>query len=694
METLTQQPLSRKLSRFLSPKSIVIVGGKEASRVVRQCDLLGFPGEIWVVNPNREEIEGRKCFKGLDELPGVPDAAFIAIPRDRTIEAVRTLKVMGGGGAVCYASGFSEIGDDGARHQDELVAAADGMPIIGPNCYGCINALERLALWPDNHGLEPLEQGAAIITQSGNMGINFTMSRRGVPLACLLSLGNQAQIKVTDCIEALLDDDRIRVIGLHIEGVDDAARFSKAARRALEKGIPLVAFKSGRSEKGAKATVSHTSTLAGSDTLYDALFERYGIARVDSISAFLETLKFLSVIGPLPGNTIASLSCSGGEASMMADRAEGTGLVFPDLEPAHAARVSATLHDYVDVTNPLDYHTFIWGDRPGTEATFGAMLSGGFDVTMLLLDFPNNESAQLKEWNMTLDVFCEAAKANGVNGAILATMPEGMRQDTAQALVTRGIAPMVGVDDTLTAIAAAARIGAKQKQTPPAPLKLAKGSSAPSATRDEWQSKRLLSDAGVPIPNGALTTPAKAARIAREIGFPVVLKAVGAELTHKTELGGVRLNLTSAAQVKQAAGELATLSSDLLVEQMVDGAVAELIIGIARDDQFGPHLVIGAGGVFVEIMQDAKTLLLPTTKADIRRAILGLKSAPLLHGYRGRPKADVTAAVNAAWAVARFALAHWNTIIELDINPLIVCEKGKGAIAADALIRLAQGEKS
>jgi acetyl-CoA synthetase len=216
VETLAQQPLSRKLSRFLSPKSIVIVGGKEASRVVRQCDLLGFPGEIWVVNPNREEIEGRKCFKALEDLPGVPDAAFIAIPRDRTIEAIRTLRAMGGGGAVCYASGFSEIGDEGASHQDALIAAANGMPIIGPNCYGCINALERLALWPDNHGLEPLEQGAAIITQSGNMGINFTMSRRGVPLACLLSLGNQAQIKVTDCIEALLDDDRIRVIGLHI----------------------------------------------------------------------------------------------------------------------------------------------------------------------------------------------------------------------------------------------------------------------------------------------------------------------------------------------------------------------------------------------------------------------------------------------------------------------------------------------
>ena len=328
MAKTDQNELARRLKRFLRPKSIAVVGGKEAGRVIRQCELLGFPGDIWPVNPNRAELNGRTCYAALENLPSAPDAVFVAVPRDRTIEAVKTLRAMNAGGAVCYASGFSEIGGDGPAFQADLVAAAGDMPIVGPNCYGCINALDRMALWPDNHGLRPLDHGAAIITQSGNMGINFTMSRRGLPLGCLLSLGNQAQVKVSDCLEALLDDDRVRAIGLHIEGVDDVARFSKAARRALQKGVPLVAFKSGRSEKGAKATVSHTSTLAGSDELYDAMFERYGIARVHSISAFLETLKLLCILGPLSGNTIASLSCSGGEASMMADRADGTGLVL------------------------------------------------------------------------------------------------------------------------------------------------------------------------------------------------------------------------------------------------------------------------------------------------------------------------------------------------------------------------------
>lgn len=694
MDTVSQHPAAQKLKRFLAPRSIVVMGGLEAGRVIRQCERLGFEGAIWPVNPKRETLEGHTCYATLDDLPGVPDAGFIAVPREATVDAVRALSEMGAGGAVCYASGFAETGAEGIEHQQALLDAAGAMPIIGPNCYGCVNALERLALWPDNQGLSPIEEGAAIITQSGNMGINFTMSKRGLPLACLLSLGNQAQMKVTDCLEALLDDPRIKAIGLHIEGVDDVARFSRAAIRALDQGVPLVAFKTGASEKGAQATVSHTSTLAGSDALYDAFFERYGIARVHSVTAFLETLKLLTIIGPIDGNEIASLSCSGGEASLMADRAEGTGLVFPDLKPAHARKVSGTLNAYVDITNPLDYHTFIWGNRKATQATFDAMLSGGFDMTLLVLDFPNNDGADLTDWNMTFDVFAAAANARNANAAVLATVPECLSEDAAHELARRGVAPMAGVDDALTATAAAAMIGAKSKQKRPAPLKPAAAPANQADTLDEWRAKQLLAEYGLSVPSGDVTTPSKAASVARDIGFPVALKAVGADIAHKTEIGAVKLNLSSQREVREAAKVLAAHSPELLVERMAQNGVAELIIGIARDAQFGPHLVIGAGGVLVEVMKDARTLLLPTTRRDIREAILSLKAAPLLTGFRGRSPADITAAVDAAWAVAKFARKHWTTVQELDINPLIVLEKGKGAVAADALIRLAQGDKT
>ena len=322
------------------------------------------------------------------------------------------------------------------------------------------------------------------------------------------------------------------------------------------------------------------------------------------------------------------------------------------------------------------------------------MLSGGFDVSMLLLDFPNNAEADLSEWDMTLDVFCEAARANGVNGAILATMPEGMPEETARLLASRGVAPMIGVDDTLAAIAAAAVIGTRQKRRPAAPLKRAGTVPGRAVTLDEWRSKRMLATAGVPVPEGHLTSPSGAAKTFAKLKRRAVLKAVGADMAHKTELGAVKLNLTSASQVKDAARGLAALSDTLLLEEMVGDAVAELIIGISRDDQFGPHMVIGSGGVLVEVLRDAKTLLLPCTKAEIRGAILALRSAPLLKGYRGAPAADIDGAVDAAMAVAKFALAHRDTLAELDINPLIVREKGKGAVAADALIRLAEGEQT
>ena len=678
------------LRRLLSPKSIAVIGGKEAARVVRQCELLGFEGEIWPVHPSRADLNGRPCFRRLEDLPGVPDAAFIAIPREPTIEAVRVLRHMGAGGAVCYASGFAEVADGGALQAD-LVEAAGEMPLVGPNCYGLINALDRLALWPDNHGLEPIAEGAAIITQSGNMGINFTMGRRGLPLAALMSLGNQAAVGVTDCLEALLEDGRVKVIGLHIEGLDDVARFSRVAIRARAQGVPIVAFKSGRSEKGAQATVSHTSTLSGADALYDALFEHCGIARVHSVPAFLETLKLLCLFGPLPGNRIASLSCSGGEASLMADRADGTGLVFPDLEPDHADRVRASLNDYVEIANPLDYHTFIWGNRDATHATFSAMLSGGFDMTMLVLDFPTNESADCTDWNMTMQVFGEAARENGALGAVVATLPECMSEETARRLMAQGVAPLVDIDDALTAIAAASAIGGSRRN--PAPLRAAGDPADNVRTLDEHESKALLAEAGLTIPEGRLVAPEEAVQAALEIGFPVVLKAVGAELAHKSEIGAVALNLSNDADVAKAAARLSKHAPALLVEKMVDG-VGELIVGIARDRQFGPHLVIGAGGVLVELIKDTKILLLPTTRADVEAAIRGLKSAPLFDGFRGRSKGDIAAAVNAVMTVAAFAESYWTEIEELDINPLIVCAEDHGAVAADALIRLGEGEET
>ncbi len=683
---------SQRLLRLLGPKSIAVIGGKEASRVVFQCQKLGFEGPIWPISHSREEIHGLPCFKNLQDLPEAPDATFIAIPREPTIEAVRTLREMGAGGAICYASGFSESGEDGGTLQTSLVDAAGDMPIIGPNCYGALNMLERAALWPDVHGGTPCEKGVAILTQSGNMGINFTMQQRAMPLAYLLSLGNQAAISVNDCLEALLEDPRVTAIGLHIEGVDDIARFSRNAMVALERGVPIVAFKTGRSEKGAQATVSHTSTLSGSDKLYDALFERYGIARVHSVPAFIETLKLLSLFGSLPGNAIASLSCSGGEASLMADRAEEHGLVFPDLEEGHAERVRETLNEFVNIANPLDYHTFIWGYRDKVRATFSAMLSGKFDLTLLVLDFPHTEDRNDEEWIMTLEEFIAASKENDARAAVLATLPENFPVETARWLMEQGVLSFCGVEEAMTAIAAAAFIGSCQAARATQPLAATTALEGKPRTLDEWRSKLLLKAADVVVPNGKRVSAKNAAEAATAIGYPVVVKAVSDSLAHKSEAGAVVLNLKSDAEVAAAAERLSKIAPDLLVEGMVDDGVAELLIGLSRDEQFGLHVVVGAGGTMVELLRDTKIILLPASRDEIADAVMSLRCYPLLEGWRGKPEADTDGVIDTVMKVCRFAATHASSLAELDINPLIVRPKGKGAIAADALISLVEGE--
>ncbi|MGH6874863.1 MAG: acetate--CoA ligase family protein, partial [Aestuariivirgaceae bacterium] len=367
----------------------------------------------------------------VDDLPQAPDVAFVAVRRDLAIDVISSLSARGAGGAVVYASGFSETGSEGRHLQDLLVKAADGMPLIGPNCYGFVNYLARAALWPDEHGGTPRDKGVAILTQSGNIAINFTMTKRALPLAAIFSLGNQADVDIAAMLEALAGDERITAVGLHLEALKDPSRFALAAEVARRSRKPVVALKTGRSEQGARVAMSHTNSLAGSDALYDALFERCGVARVHSITAFVETLKFLHHGGPLPGNRVVSMSCSGGEAALIADMAEGRALRFPPFDGATRAKVAATLNDYVAIDNPLDYHTFIWNQEDKLFATFSAVLSGRFDIAMLILDIPTVDSIEAASWRVAGRAFLMAKEKTGARAALVASLPECLPEDFA-----------------------------------------------------------------------------------------------------------------------------------------------------------------------------------------------------------------------------------------------------------------------
>lgn len=674
----------KNLTRLLNPKSIAFIGGNECAIAIRRTTELGFTGTIYAVNPKRDELSGVPTLKSPEDIPEAVDAAFIAVKNEPTIEVVRALAAKGCGGAVIYAAGFAETGN--SELQRKLLAAANGMPLMGPNCYGFVNTLSRAALWPDETGLEPVERGVALITQSGNIACNFTMMMRGLPVAAVFSIGNQVDVGMHDMVETLSADPRISAIGLHVEGLPDVAAFAKAAALARQRRVPIVVLKTGRSEQGAKVAMSHTSSLAGADTLYDALFERYGIARMKSVSAFAETLKFLHNGGPIADSRLVSLSCSGGEAALVADMALEKKVSFPPFNAATKPRVAATLNEYVAIDNPLDYHTFIWGQPEKLTATFTEVLKGGFDVSMVILDTPTHPKMKPEAWATTARAMAAASKATGARAAVVASLSEGMPLSLAAELSESGVAPMMGLDDALTAFEAAAFIGRNwsRAEVPPEMLApLIQGHD--EHVFSESAAKELLKKHGLSVPEGIVCPAEDAVAAAEKLGYPVTLKVSSAAIAHKTEAGGVALNLRTADEVRDAAQRMAKLAPDVLVERMVTGAVAELIIGLTSDPQFGTALVVGAGGILTELLKDTVTLILPTTRAEIERALKTLKVWTLVEGFRGK-SGDQQSVFRAVEAVADFANAHRGLVEELDVNPLLVLKDG--AVAVDALIKM------
>ena len=680
------------LDRLLRPRSIAVFGGKEARRVIDQCDKMGFAGEIWPVHPKEETIAGRKCYRSVADIPAAPDAAFVGVNRHLTVEIVRQLAARGAGGAICYASGFLEAQselDDGAALQDALVAAAGSMRIIGPNCYGLVNALDGALLWPDQHGMVRVEKGVAILTQSSNIVLNLTMQTRGLPIAYIMTAGNQAQTGLSDMAIAALEDPRVTALALHIEGIDSIEALERLGARARALKKPVIALKVGKSEAAQKATVSHTASLAGNHAVSAAVLKRLGIGQVSSLPVMLETLKLLHVTGPLASHDISSMSCSGGEASLMSDTAHGRRVRFRPLRDAQLPALRSSLGEMVTLANPLDYHTFVWGNEERQTAAFTAMLAGGYALNMIVLDFPRADRCTYEDWWTTVNAMRRASAANaGAPVAFVASIGENMHEDVAFQLMEMGMVPLCGIDEALAAAEIAADIGAAWAAPEPAPLlKIAAlHGDGESETLSEADAKAALAAYGVPVPKGITAeTPDAISDAAALIGFPVALKGLG--VAHKTEAGAVRLNLASVEAVYEAATGMAHVAKGFLAERMVGKPVAELIIGAMRDPVVGPVLTIGAGGILVELIEDAAILTLPTTEAEIRAAIGSLKIARLLAGYRGQPRGDIEALVATVAAAAAFVEAEAARLEELDINPVMVLPEGQGAIAADALIR-------
>ena len=658
----------RDLSRLLRPGSIAVLGSVWAENVIAQSQKMGFEGPVWPVHPSKVVIGGLKTYRSFADLPGVPDATFIGVNRHATVDVVAELAAMGAGGAVCFASGWTEAGEP--ELQSALIAAAGDMPILGPNCYGVINYLDGALLWPDQHGGVRVDRGVALLSQSSNIVINMTMQARGLPVAYVACLGNAAVVGLAELAAALLDDPRVTAIGMYIEGIDDAAGFAALAEGARAAGKGVVVIKSGKTELSQLAAASHTASLAGGGVASSAFLRQIGVAEVNTPSELLEVLKIFHVHGPQIGPRLCSVSCSGGEAGLVADLAGPLEMGFYAPSDAQRARLGEILGPIVTIANPLDYHTFIWGDGPRTTDVFTTMLAG-YDAGIFVIDPPRADRCDASSFEPALEAIVAAGKATGKPAFPVSLLPENFDEGLAVAMMAQGVAPLMGLKTALVAVHAAQTAAGVSGWRP-----LAVGGGQGAAVMSEADAKALLATAGVSVPKGVQGASLAGLDVAG-LSPPYALKGLG--FVHKTESGAVRLGLTSLAGQTAMAG-----ATGYLVEEMVTGAVAEVLVGLRRDPVYGVSLTLGMGGVTAELLADTVTLILPVTGDEVRAGLRRLQLWPLLDGYRGRVKADVGALVETVLQLADLMAAD-SSLDEIEINPVMLREIG--AVAVDALIR-------
>jgi acyl-CoA synthetase (NDP forming) len=679
------------IRRLLAPRSIALFGGVWADAVAAASRTIGYDGALWRVHPGRPSTAETHYFRSVEELPGAPDAAFIAAPNREVPGIAAGLARRGAGGFVCFAAGFAETATpEGLELTAQLLERSGQLPFFGPNCYGFINFFAGAALWPDQVVGARRDRGVALICQSGTIALNLLFNDRSVPIGYVITVGNQARLAVEDLIELLSEDPRVTAFGLYVEGIRDVARFARAAACAREAGKPIALVKAGRTEAAARTARSHTGALAGADAAFDAFCRQAGIARCETLATLCETLKLLHGGGPLSGRRVLVMGASGGDMAMTADVSRHLGLHFAPIPAAPAARLHEILGERVHIANPFDFHTHLWFDRPGLRSVFGVAQQAGFDAVGLMVDSPPADQADPGSYIAAIEEFVAAAPDTRTRRTLISSLPESMARPIREHCLAGGVVPLQGQREALEALDLAAALGAAWAGGARVQLQRPHRAAADTDMLAEYQAKAAVATFGVVIPRARVCAPPEAAEIATAIGFPVVIKATGANLQHKSDRGGVVLNVRSPEAARAAAQRLSSLSDTLLVEQMIDDGVAEVLIGMSVDAQFGQLLVIGAGGTLIELLRDTVALLPPFTAEAIGAAIGRLSVARLLAGFRGQPPGDVPALIECALACTRYAYSQLERLVELDLNPVIVRPAGRGAVAVDALIRLSK----
>lgn len=694
------------IQRLVTPRSVAVIGAsadpaKTAGRPVSYLRKHGFRGAIYPVNPKVDSIDGLRCYPDIASLPEVPDVGIVLLGAERAHVAVRELAARGAGAAIVLASGYTETGAEGARRQAELIEAAGNMRLLGPNTIGLVNLTDNIPL--SASGALEMDQFPAgsigVVSQSGGI-LGALLSRaaaRGVGLSKLISTSNEVDLDLADFIDYLADDEATRVIALYVESVRNPETFRGAALKAMRAGKPVVAFKIGRSESGARAAVSHTGALAGADRMYDALFEQVGVIRAQNFSDLLDMPAALAAGRKLRGKRIAILTSTGGAGTLVSDSLGLAGFETPAPDEDTAAKLRALQkgdHAALD-RNPID--VTLAGLQPDLlRAAIRILLdSPSYDAVSVIVGSSGLAMPDLMA-NAIRD--CLPASDKPVIAFVSPHAPE-----VGSLLNRRGVPAFTAPEACTVAFDAMLRAGtiATDAEAGTPALPLPDLGTVGTGSLDEAAAKALFARFGIPVAKEVIVGDGEEAiAAARAFGGNVVLKVLSAEITHKSDIGGVAVNVSP----EDVAQRLATMAADVrsatgiapehyLVQEMVSGGV-EVILGMHRDE-LGTAILLGMGGVAAELFSDTTLRLLPPGQGLRRQATLEmiqrLKTAPLLQGYRGRPVADVEALADAIVAFSRMVATLGDRLVEAEINPVFVLPQGQGVVAVDGVAILADG---
>lgn len=707
------------LQPLFNPRSIALIGASESSArsraVFNNLTEFGYRGEIFPVNPTRGEVFGLKCHPSVTAIPATIDAFIMAIPRDRVITALEGCVAKGVQAGVIVSAGFAEASAEGKILQDRITAIAEAakIRICGPNCFGVANIHDRVALLlgTDVRHVQPGKIG--LLFQSGGL-LNLMLLAawdRGWGVSHAISCGNEAVVHVAHYAEYLLNNERTQVVGILAEGIKDPAKFLSVAKSAAELDKPLIVLKIGRSTKGVTAAQAHTGSLVGSEAAFDAVCSQYGVVRVHDLDDFIETVELFSKRKKLRGERLGFIAPSGAECGLVADLATDAGIELPEFSAKTIDKLKQVQSPFLSIRNPLNAPEQYTRKGEIFNSCIDALIEDeNIDILGLRLPLP-----RLREDKDVMNRFADLAKTGANTEKLLivfsrasVSLPEYWRQLLREHQIPflleyrKGFKALKSLlryrqflEKRGTATQSRIRVEADLSQ-----VKSVLRSAGRTLT--ERQSKQILAEYGIPVALESLATNAdEAVANANKIGYPVVLKVESPEIAHKSDAGAVEISLTNDGEVRAAFSRIMSNAkaynpsaqiNGVLVQEMV-GRSREMIIGMTQDPQWGPTIVVGLGGVLVEILKDVAMRVAPLARFDVEEMLNELKGAKLLHGFRGQAAADINAIVEIVLRFSQLCLDLKDEIEEIDINPLLVFDNGKGAKVVDCLMtrRIAPG---